>query len=108
MGGGQSAVGNGRGKGDQRRAQIATYRDLDVWQLGMDTAADAYELTRGFPREELFGMTSQIRRSAASIPANIAEGYGRDNRVTTFTISASPKAASRTRLTFCSQSALVF
>ncbi|MBN9062234.1 MAG: four helix bundle protein [Rhizobiales bacterium] len=45
----------------------------------MELAAECYSATRGFPREEAFGMTSQIRRSAASVPANIAEGYGRDH-----------------------------
>ncbi len=58
---------------------IQSYRDLEVWKLGMALAEQAYMVTRSFPKEELFGMTSQIRRSAASIPANIAEGYGRDN-----------------------------
>ncbi|MCC7021871.1 MAG: four helix bundle protein [Thermomicrobiales bacterium] len=45
----------------------------------MDLAVQCYELTRGFPREEAYGMTSQIRRAAASVPANIAEGYGRSS-----------------------------
>lgn len=58
---------------------IRSYRDLRVWQEAMDLAEDCYRLTRQFPREELFGLTSQIRRSAASVPANIAEGYGRDS-----------------------------
>ncbi len=58
---------------------ISSYRDLKVWQDAMQLADECYRLTKAFPREELFGMTSQIRRSAASIPANIAEGYGRDN-----------------------------
>ncbi len=51
---------------------------MEVWQLGMDIAAECHRLTRGFPREELFGMTSQIRRASSSIPYNIAEGWGRD------------------------------
>ncbi len=46
----------------------------------MQIAEDVYKLSRKFPREELYGMTSQIRRSAASVAANIAEGYGRENR----------------------------
>ena len=46
----------------------------------MQIAEDVYRLTRGFPRDEMYGMTSQMRRSSASIAANIAEGYGRENR----------------------------
>jgi four helix bundle protein len=57
---------------------IRTYRDLEVWQRGMDLAEAAYRLTAQFPTEERFGLTSQIRRSAVSIPANIAEGHGRE------------------------------
>jgi four helix bundle protein len=56
---------------------IQSYQDLQVWQNGMDLAEQAYQLTRSFPKEELFGLTSQIRRAATSIPANIAEGWGR-------------------------------
>ncbi|WP_337183903.1 four helix bundle protein [Shinella sp.] len=55
-----------------------SYQDLKVWQRAMDLAVECYELTRQFPREEVYGMVSQIRRSAASIAANIAEGHGRD------------------------------
>jgi four helix bundle protein len=58
---------------------IDSYRDLRVWQESMDLAASCYRATATFPREELFGLTSQIRRAASSIPANIAEGYGRDS-----------------------------
>jgi four helix bundle protein len=58
---------------------INSYRDLRVWQDAMSLAEACYRLTREFPREELFGLTSQIRRSAASISANIAEGHGREN-----------------------------
>ena len=50
-----------------------------VWQQAMDLAVLSYALTKRFPREELFGLTSQIRRSAASVAANIAEGHGREN-----------------------------
>ena len=57
---------------------IQSFKDLDVWQLSMKLAEACYVATREFPKDELYGMTSQIRRSAASIPANIAEGYGRD------------------------------
>ena len=56
---------------------VRHYRELEVWQLAMDLAQRCYQVTKAFPKEELFGMTSQIRRSAASIPANIAEGQGR-------------------------------
>ncbi|OWY68798.1 hypothetical protein B7486_24045 [cyanobacterium TDX16] len=57
-----------------------SYRDLRVWQEGMNLATACYQVTKVFPKEEIYGMTSQIRRSAASIPANIAEGYGREYR----------------------------
>ena len=57
---------------------VNSYQDLKVWQKGMDLAEASYRLTRNFPKEELFGMTSQIRRATSSIPANIAEGWGRE------------------------------
>lgn len=60
--------------------EIRSYRDLNVWQFGMDLAELAYRITRRFPRDEIYGMTSQIRRAAASVPANIAEGHGRNSR----------------------------
>ena len=59
---------------------IQSYRDLLVWQQGMDLAEAGYRLSKSFPREEMFGMTSQIPRAAVSVPANIAEGYGRESR----------------------------
>jgi len=58
---------------------IQSFRDLQIWQKSMQLAVAVYSLTRGFPREELYGLTSQIRRSAVSIPSNIAEGQGRLN-----------------------------
>ncbi|MEA3535243.1 four helix bundle protein [Rhizobium sp. CC-YZS058] len=60
--------------------RIASYRDLKVWQLAIDISIECYDLTQTLPRSELFGMTSQIRRSSVSIAANIAEGYGRESR----------------------------
>jgi four helix bundle protein len=59
---------------------IESYRDLRVWREAMNLAETCYRLTSSFPREEMFGITSQIRRAAVSIPANIAEGYGRDSK----------------------------
>ena len=56
------------------------YRDLVVWQKAMGLAEATYRLTRRFPNEEKFGLTPQARRAAVSVPANIAEGYGRGTR----------------------------
>ena len=58
---------------------MESYRDLRVWQQGVELAVFCYEITKPFPKEELFGMTSQIRRCASSVPANIAEGWGRQS-----------------------------
>jgi four helix bundle protein len=55
-----------------------SYRDLIVWQKAMDLGKRIYVLTRCFPREEIYGLTSQIRRAAVSIAANIAEGQSRE------------------------------
>ena len=58
--------------------EIKSYQDLQVWQKAMDITEVCYRLTSSFPKSEMYGMTSQIRRAAASIPANIAEGHGRE------------------------------
>ncbi|KKD36996.1 MAG: four helix bundle protein [Limnoraphis robusta] len=58
-------------------SQINDFKDLKIWQKGIDIAEKCYFLTQVFPKHELYGMVQQIRRSSASIPANIAEGYGR-------------------------------
>ena len=65
---------------EDKHEAIRDYRDLVVWKEAMDIAERVYSLTRSFPREEMFGMTSQMRRCAVSIPANIAEGFGRAQR----------------------------
>jgi four helix bundle protein len=56
---------------------VQTYRDLLVWQRGMDLAVEVYRLTRLFPQNELYGLTNQVRRSSVSVPSNVAEGQGR-------------------------------
>ena len=56
---------------------IRSYQDLEVWQKAMDLAERIYRLTQSLPKEEIYGLTSQMRRSAASVPANIAEGWAR-------------------------------
>ncbi len=58
---------------------IRSYRDLDVWQLGMDAVEVAYRLTGEFPEQEKYGLSSQLQRAMVSVPANIAEGHGRDS-----------------------------
>jgi four helix bundle protein len=58
---------------------ILSFKDLDVWQMSMTLAEDCYHLTSTFPRAEIYSMTAQIRRAATSIPANIAEGHGRES-----------------------------
>ncbi|MEK7146722.1 MAG: four helix bundle protein [Patescibacteria group bacterium] len=60
--------------------KIYSYKDLIVWQRSIQLVVIIYELTEYFPREELYGLTSQIRRAAVSIPANIAEGRFRGTR----------------------------
>jgi len=59
---------------------IRSYQDLAVWKKAMQLVAQVYLLTKRFPREELHGLTSQMRRAAISIPTNIAEGWGRGSK----------------------------
>ncbi len=60
-----------------RMTAINSYRDLIVWQKSMLLVTDIYAASNSFPIQEMYGLTNQLRRSAVSIPSNIAEGYGR-------------------------------
>ena len=57
--------------------KIKSYKDLDIWKRSIKLVEDIYRLTKSFPKEELYGLTSQMRRAAVSIPSNIAEGFTR-------------------------------
>ncbi|MBE0516899.1 MAG: four helix bundle protein [Methanophagales archaeon] len=54
-----------------------SYQDLEVWKKAMELVTDIYKVTQTFPKEELYSMTNQLRRASVSVPANIAEGWGR-------------------------------
>lgn len=57
------------------------FKELRVWQIGMDFTVDCYRISRAFPKEEMFGLTSQLRRAASSIPMNVSEGWGRNRKL---------------------------
>lgn len=59
--------------------KVKTYRDLQIWQRGILLCKSVYELTASFPKEEMYGITNQMKRSSVSISSNIAEGFGRSN-----------------------------
>ncbi|MES1181721.1 MAG: four helix bundle protein, partial [Flavobacterium sp.] len=56
---------------------INSYKDLLIWQKGIDIVVNLYQLVGDFPKEEMYALTSQLKRASVSIPSNIAEGYGR-------------------------------
>ena len=60
--------------------EIRSFRDLIVWDKSMELVKEVYRMTKSFPKEEIFGLTSQVRRAAVSIPSNIAEGHARLSR----------------------------
>jgi len=76
---GEWRMASGDAEVQDAKDTVRSYRDLRVWQEAMSLATDCYTLTRAFPKDELFGMTAQVRRSSASIAANIAEGHGRES-----------------------------
>src|SRR6266850_1089288 len=57
--------------------KVRNYQELIVWQKAMDLVVEVYTISKTFPREEIYGLTSQLRRAAVSVPSNIAEGQGR-------------------------------
>ncbi len=69
------AIGDGHSV--PKEGVMSQYRDLEVWKRSVKLVGTLYRLTSHFPKSEKFGITDQIRRSASSVPANIAEGYGR-------------------------------
>ena len=62
---------------DRKKSKVKYYRDLQVWQKGIELVKEIYLLTKQFPKEEIYGLSSQIRRASVSIPSNIAEGQAR-------------------------------
>lgn len=60
--------------------EIKSYKDLIVWQKALNLVDVIYQVTKGFPKDEIYGLTNQIRRAAVSIPSNIAEGYARQSK----------------------------
>ena len=61
--------------------EIRSHRDLHAWQKAMDLVVEVYETSGAFPEQEIYGLTSQVRRAAVSVPSNIAEGYRRCSRL---------------------------
>ena len=64
----------------EERKKIRGFKDLIVWQRSLTLAVEIYRITKEFPREEIYGLTSQIRRAAVSIPSNLAEGHARNTK----------------------------
>lgn len=58
---------------------VKSYRELETWQMAMQLVAEVYRVSKAFPKEELYGLTNQLRRAVVSVPSNIAEGQGRDS-----------------------------
>ena len=82
------------------------YRDLEVWRRGVEIVKQVYLLTQTYPPSELYGITSQIRRAAISIPANIAEGWARESnreRAQFLAIAQGSLAETETLLTLCEE-----
>ena len=62
---------------ERDRVKIRNFKDLEIWQRGLALATSVYSMTKAFPKEEVYGLTSQMRRASVSVPSNIAEGFNR-------------------------------
>lgn len=67
-------------EGDRRGRVVNSFRDLRVWQVGVDLVEQVYRLTQTFPKHEVYGLAGQMQRAAVSVPSNIAEGHAREHR----------------------------
>jgi len=65
---------------DKEKQQMMTHKDLDIWKLGIELVEKVYEMTAEFPKEEMYGLTNQMRRATVSIPSNISEGAARSSK----------------------------
>lgn len=84
--------------------KITTYKDLIVWQKAMELVKEIYLLTERFPKDELYGLVSQMQRAAVAIPSNIAEGYLRGHRkeyIQFLSVSLSSAAELETQILIC-------
>ena len=84
--------------------EIQDFKDLVVWQKAMDLTAEVYRLTKKLPKDELYGLTNQLRRAAVSIPSNIAEGNARGSQreyVRFLSIARGSKSEVETQLLLC-------
>lgn len=76
-------TGNGErpsGRVPNASRPVRSYEDLDAWQMGVQIAEDTYRATQDFPKDETFGLRSQMRRASVAVASNIAEGWGRNSR----------------------------
>ncbi|SHF93063.1 four helix bundle protein [Desulfacinum infernum DSM 9756] len=70
----------GKGPEGVQEGEVRTHKDLELWKAAMELAKAVYQVTARFPKEEVYGMTAQMRRSAVSIPCNIAQGAARHSK----------------------------
>jgi len=63
-----------------REERMMTHKDLDIWKLGIELVEEVYKATVEFPKEEIYGLTNQMRRASVSIPSNISEGVARSSK----------------------------